>query len=171
MINIFVDMDSVICDFYSSYPTKVFDKEIFEREVVENKIFEKLDWEPNGKALIAELVNIQENSDGEINIEMLSSLGSTKLDVATEAARHKTKWLKDHGIKFKPNFVMHKGLKKWYASPNSILIDDSAQNIWDFAEHKGSIVLYDSKFFNHHVAILNAVIITLLNKGNIFNGQ
>lgn len=168
MITVFVDMDGVLCDFEKSYPTKVFDKTIFENQIMEHKIFEKLDWEPNGERLILEL-NVL--ADRGINIEFLSSLGSTKNEVAEECARQKTKWLLDRGINFKRNFVVHKGLKKHFANPNSILIDDTEQNIWDFIEHNGMAVHYNSERYDNAISNLHNCIRDLMTKGDIYDGR
>lgn len=168
MITVFVDMDGVLCDFEKSYPIKVFDKAIFENQIMEHKIFEKLEWEPNGERLILELNAL---SDRGINIELLSSLGSTKAEVAKECAKQKTKWLLDRGIKFKRNFVVHKGLKKHFANPNSILIDDTDQNIWDFAEHAGMVVHYKSTQYDNAIANLHNCIRDLMTKGDIYDGR
>lgn len=144
MITVFFDMDQVLCDF-DSYYKGVFDRTKFRNLVMNEKMFEKLGWTYNGQVFFNIIRDMLEYSSKDYNIQFLSSLGSPgDRELQLESARQKLVWLKNSGLdKYHANFPVHKGLKKFMATPNSILIDDTPQNIWDFNEHKGHGLLYN----------------------------
>ena len=143
MYTAYIDMDGVLFDFDKAYRNLTnnapFTKELFEICIMELKIFENLDAMPEFH-LFKKLIEHYDH----INFEILSSLGSPKRDEVTwEAMRQKRHCLEKYGINIQSNFVYHKGMKKWFATPNACLIDDQQQNIWDFNEHRGRGIHYD----------------------------
>jgi hypothetical protein len=129
-------MDEVLAD-YNGKCGLDFNKDNF-NDFVHSGGFKTLDMMPNATRLIEELYYLEK--DYKFNIEILSSLGNTLYPY--EAASDKSKWLLENGIQWKANFVLHKGLKKRFATPKGILIDDTLQNIYDWEEHHGLGVLW-----------------------------
>ena len=172
MINIFLDMDGVVCDFtkatYSKMPK--FDSKIFSDLVFNDKIFEDLEWQENGQDFYNYLLTLQTPN---INIEILSSLGSPG-DILRQQviANQKTTWLLKNDINIHRNFTVHKGKKKLFATPNSILIDDTAQNIYDFQEMGGFALYYDHTKPNDNKTIIKLLIQQALarQKAGIYGG-
>lgn len=161
MITVLFDMDQVVCDF-DSYYEGAFDKVKFRNLVMNEKMFEKLGWTPNGLKFFNAVHTELEDSYLDYNIQFLSSLGSpVDKELQLESARQKLVWLKNNGLdEYHANFPVHKGLKKRFATPNSILVDDIAQNIFDFNEHFGHGLLYNDAYFEANIKEFG----TLLNK-------
>lgn len=148
MVTIFLDMDGVLCDFKTSYKkhflSDEFDRDSFDK-FVEINGFQLLDNMPNAIRLLQEVQSLQYENNN-INVEILSSIGNSPyIDKVCEQKRN---WLDSRGIQWKANFVQHKGLKKFFATPNSILIDDTKQNIYDFNEHTGVGIYYKDNNFD-----------------------
>jgi hypothetical protein len=57
-------------------------------------------------------------------------------------AKQKMIWLQSHGITFNPIFVPGKNLKYKYATPNSIIIDDTKSVIDDWNKAGGIGILH-----------------------------
>lgn len=147
MITVYFDMDDVITDFNKFYGGVDFDKTRF-KNMVEQSIFTKLEEKPRSRELFEYVRDTLEETGHKFNIEFLSSLGAPNdWQVQSAGRRQKLQWLEEHGYGgYHANFVVHKGLKKRFATPHSILIDDTQQNIWDFNEHHGHGVLYREPF-------------------------
>lgn len=132
-------MDGVECNFEKAFrvynPEYVWDRKLFRQAILEGKIFETLEWMPNGEQFIYEIREIQK--DYGIHIEMLTSTGSSIPEIKAAASEQKAKWLKDHGIEWKPNFVSNKQEKSEYATATSILIDDHSGCIDPFIAKGG----------------------------------
>ena len=152
MITIFWDLDGVLAD-YDSYwdDTKKFNRERFKKEVLENNMFEELKILVNGCGLYLDVREYLTVNKIPYNCQILSSLGSPNDEtLAQEVARQKTAWINSKfGTAFTNlNFTKHKGIKKQFATPTSILIDDTEQNIFDFNENYGHGILYNSDMDN-----------------------
>jgi hypothetical protein len=157
---IYLDMDGVIADFnkryrelYKIYPQdadtyKVFDK--FFAQFIDSREFAKLDLMPGAMDLINYLRAL------DIPTEILSSTSSEKRDVPIR--EQKIEWLETHKIDFPVNLVPGKRHKKNYANPNSLLIDDTEQNISQWREAGGVAI--------HHKDVVSTLNIlkSLLNK-------
>lgn len=144
MIKIYLDMDTVICDFmkhYHQFEPKIDSVKKFHASVLDFQIFEKLDWMPNGEKLVALLDQLG------YPVEILSSLGTHTDSVAAEAQKQKENWLKAHGLGYKTNFVNTWAHKYRYASKYSLIIDDRGDVCEDFIRAGGKSVVYiDHKF-------------------------
>jgi hypothetical protein len=140
---IYLDMDGVIADFETRY-RQVFGVDIkkskdkkfdtnFTQFIVDNN-FATLDMMPRSGYLISYLASLS------VPTEILSSTASEKRNA--EISRQKSVWLTTHGIRFKENFVPGKHLKYKFATPNSILIDDTESNINDWKQAGGIGILH-----------------------------
>jgi restriction endonuclease S subunit len=139
-MKIYLDMDGVLCNFereyflrYNELPGSMRDRKEFNHnwdDFVLNKCFEKLEWWPGGKELIAYI-----NSLPNIEVEILSSSGGEKYhDFVTD---QKNKWLKDNCLTYKANIVSGRKNKAKFATPDSILIDDTYDVIQSFNKAGG----------------------------------
>ena len=142
MITLYLDMDGVLCNFDKAYraidPEKA-DRKKFREAVFTYKIFEDLEFMPDAQ----ELLNFVSKLD-DINIEILTSMGTFD-DVQGNAAKmQKIKWLNDKNIPYRPNFVRSKEEKAKYATPTRILIDDSIGCIRPFNVAGGTGILHTS---------------------------
>lgn len=138
-ITLYLDMDGVLCNFEKAFrvynPTYEWDRKVFHHAILEGKIFQTLEWMPNGEAFINDIREIEK--DYGVHIEMLTSCGTSDKIINPEVASQKTKWLADHGITWKPNFVSNKVEKSKYATPTSILVDDHNGCTAPFIERGG----------------------------------
>jgi hypothetical protein len=141
---VYLDMDGVIADFDKQYkelyrmsPKEADDKKEFYKlfdNFIETGQFAKLDMTQDAKILLQFL-----DSTG-IPVEILSSTASEKRHDAI--APQKTEWLREHGIHYPINLVPGKRLKRQYAKPDHLLIDDTSQNIDQWREDGGIGILH-----------------------------
>lgn len=127
---IYVDMDGVLCNFNKLY-VDMFG--------ISPNDTDKKDFGTNFKQLIAAngFENLEPMSDfwsliAHLNFfsipkEILSS--TARKEHHEEISRQKQAWLERKGINYKQNFVPGKHLKAQYATPDSILIDDTIEVI------------------------------------------
>jgi hypothetical protein len=142
---IYLDLDGVICDFYKRYigkygvvPSEVSKKEfdLHFADFIETRQFATLDLMPDAMVLVDFLRGL------DVPTEILSSTSNeSRHDRITE---QKLEWLKNHNIDFKVNLVPGKRLKKTFANPTTILIDDTPQNIDQWRKQDGIGILYDN---------------------------
>ena len=140
MIMLYLDMDGVLADFnkeYSSLKTHAKDGKRFRAAVLEHNIFEKLDFMPDTQ----ELLNHVSRLTG-VTVEILTSMGTHDPFQAQAAKHQKMKWLDNHNIPYKANFVHSKQEKAKYAGSTSILIDDSVGCISPYIEAGGHGILH-----------------------------
>ena len=136
---IYLDMDGVIADFVKRYKelygmepreaekNKKFDH--YFNEFIATNQFATLDMMPGAWDLINFLRKLP------VPTEILSSTATEeRYDAISE---QKLAWLKSKGIDFKPNFVPGKKHKFKYATPNSIIIDDTLSVIEDWKKAGG----------------------------------
>jgi hypothetical protein len=130
MITLYLDMDGVLADFhkeYDKFDPEREDRKKFRSAVLDHRIFEKLDFMPDTQELLNHVSKLQG-----INIEILTSMGTHDPFQGNEAKHQKLKWLNAKNIPYKANFVRNKEEKAQYATPTSILIDDSIGCITPF---------------------------------------
>lgn len=148
MITINFDLDGVLCDYDTYWGSdKTFNKARFHSEIMDNKMFEKLLPMMNGFELFWGIKEYLSDNKIEYNFQILSSLGSPNdMEVAKEATRQKELWVRRYLGEFvgNLNFVEHKGKKKWFATPTSILIDDTNENVQQFIENHGHGILFNN---------------------------
>ena len=136
---IFLDMDGVIADFTKRY------KELYNmepREAEKHKQFDKLFTEFIATGQFATLDLMDGAMDGveflrkaPVPTEILSSTAYEEtFDVISI---QKMIWLQKYGITFNPIFVPGKRLKYKYATPDSIIIDDTESVIDDWRKAGG----------------------------------
>jgi len=138
MITLYLDMDGVLCNFDKAYrkldPEKA-DRKKFRDAVFIHKIFEDLEFMPDAQELL-NYVSTLEN----INIEILTSMGTYDERQGHEAKMQKIYWLNKNNIPYKPNFVRAKQEKANFAHDRAILVDDSIGCITPFAAKDGHAI-------------------------------
>ena len=140
MIRLYLDMDGVLCDFQTAY-TKLRtgaedNTKRFRAAVLDHKIFETLELMPDAKELLAHVRTLH------VHIEILTSVGTHDPFQGEDTKRQKKLWLSKHNISYKPNFVRSKQEKAEYATPTSILVDDSIGCIEPFIAKGGHGILH-----------------------------
>jgi len=157
-ITLYLDMDGVIANFDKSYhaydPTNVYDRKKFRSAVFEYKIFEDLELMPDAEQLLQHVAKLHT-----IDIQILTSMGTHDPLQGNEAKRQKQLWLNKHNIPYKANFVRTKTEKAKYATPKSILIDDSPGCIDPFNAAGGHGILHKSS--KETIKILDSIILQI----------
>ena len=142
MITLYLDMDGVLCNFDKAYlalpdvKEGEFDRKKFRSAVLDYKIFEDLEMMPDTQELLNHVSHLN------VKIEILTSMGTHDPFQGNQAKYQKMKWLKDHNISYKANFVRSKPEKAEYATPTSILIDDSIGCVKPFEFAGGHAILH-----------------------------
>jgi hypothetical protein len=156
---LYLDMDGVLCDFEKRF-TELYGKDALGARDRKNFTtnwpnfimdgnFESLEWFPGGKEL---LDFIQNETDWEV--EILSSSGGEKFH--SEVAAQKVVWLCNKGIPYKANIVPGRKHKTAYATPETILIDDTEDIIVNFNAAGGVGILH--KDINETLAKLRTLL-------------
>ena len=136
---IYLDMDGVIADFYKRYheryglaPRDAEKKKEFNKyfdEFIATSQFATLDLMPGTHDAISYLINCG------IPVEILSSTANeARYDAIS---KQKIDWLLAKNIAFKTNFVPGKRHKYKFATPESIIIDDTPSVIDDWVKAGG----------------------------------
>jgi hypothetical protein len=142
---LYLDMDGVLCNFEKRFTELYGEDALGSRDrknfttnwpnFIMDGNFENLEWFPGGKEL---LDFIQNETDWEV--EILSSSGGEKFH--SEVAAQKVMWLCDKGIPYKANIVPGRKHKTAYATPETILIDDTEDIIVNFNAAGGLGILH-----------------------------
>lgn len=140
MIMLYLDMDGVLANFdkkYNSLNSKKENKIRFRDAVMTHRIFENLEFMPDTQKLLNHVSNLRG-----VHVEILTSLGTFDNDRGEQAKIQKLQWLAKKNIPYKANFVRIKPEKAKYATPESILIDDSPGCIFPFIAAGGHGILH-----------------------------
>ena len=153
-------MDGVLCNFEKRFTELYGEDALGARDrknfttnwpnFIMDGNFESLEWFPGGKEL---LDFIQNETDWEV--EILSSSGGEKFH--SEVAAQKVVWLCDKGIPYKANIVPGRKHKTAYATPETILIDDTEDIIVNFNAAGGLGILH--KDINETLAKLRTLLV------------
>lgn len=145
---IYVDMDGVLCNFEKRY-TELYGKiseeqrrSVFRekfKNFIETNQFATLELMPDGRQLITELDKL------DIPKEILSSTAYP--EVYESISMQKARWLATHNISWKQNFVPGKAHKYKWATPDSIIIDDTLSVIYDWNK-AGGIAIHHKNTHN-----------------------
>lgn len=141
---IYLDMDGVIADFekryealYHMHPREAEKHDKFVKffdEFIATKQFATLDLMPGAVAGMQYI-----NSLG-VPVEILSSTASEERYDAI--SKQKRMWLQINNISYKQNFVPGKRHKYKFATPDSIIIDDTESVIKDWRKAGGIGILH-----------------------------
>lgn len=141
---IYLDMDGVIADFYKRYferyglaPREAEKKKEFNKyfdDFIKTRQFATLDLMPGTTSGIAYLIR------SGVPVEILSS--TAREEFYDNISSQKEEWLHKHGINFKTNFVPGKKHKYKFATPDSIIIDDTESVIDDWNKAGGIGILH-----------------------------
>ena len=140
MITLYLDMDGVLCNFDKAY-RKITDKKekdhkYFRSAVMEYKIFEDLEMLPDAQILLDYVKTL------DVNVEILTSMGTYEPVQGAEGKRQKLLWLAAHNINYSANFVRSKEEKSKFAHDRAILVDDSPGCINPFVAKTGHGILH-----------------------------
>lgn len=138
-MNLYIDMDGVVCDLHTTWRKFMLCQltpaswDMGAEKFVEERGFAYLKPIKHNISVLKEYI-----ADTNINVYFLSSVGGLSDTLADKVYQQKREWLNTNGFATYPLIcVKHKGLKKRFANPHSILIDDTKQNIWDWKENHG----------------------------------
>lgn len=145
---LYLDLDGVLADFtkryielYDEHPDETRGRKNFSKNwahFIEDRNFATLDKFPGCDTLLYYVSELEKNRG--INVQILSSSGGEQFHHMVEA--QKKLWLISNGLFYKRNIVSSRKLKKNYATPHSILIDDTEDVIADFNEAGGIGILH-----------------------------
>lgn len=157
MITLYLDMDGVLANFnkkFQEIDSHLPDHQKFRDAVMIHKIFEDLEFMPDAHQLLNHVSRLTD-----INIEILTSMGTHDPFRGTESKRQKLFWLNKHNIPYKANFVRTKTEKAQYANDHAILIDDSVGCISPFIAKMGHGILHVNA--TDSIRILDATILQI----------
>jgi hypothetical protein len=169
MITIYLDMDGVLCDFdrrfMELFEHREYDPRLFREAVLRHRIFETLDWMPHGKELLEGIVQIRNSYSPTVQLEILSSTGTSELVIREQAIAQKSSWLDKHGIDLPRNFSTSKVEKSKWAHKGAILIDDRPGCVLPFRTRDGRAVLHEDRDYLFTLSQVRDYITEILRLG------
>jgi hypothetical protein len=159
MISVYLDMDGVIADFFTSFDNMrgQFPGITFRQMVMEKKIFRDLAWMPGAVELIERLRRAEANSVA--RVALLTSAHTYKVSQMVEAQEQKQEWLLDRGIRWDMIVTSAGEEKAMYAEPDALLIDDRKINVDFWMDEGGMGLLYDHETRAHTDLVLGKLAI------------
>jgi hypothetical protein len=155
---IYLDLDGVIADFTKRYkelykiePAEADKRKqfgMFFEDFIESRQFTSLDYMPDAVVLLDYL-----NTCG-VPVEILSS--TAREETYKEISYQKDVWLTIRNIKYPRNFVPGKKHKYKYATPDSIIIDDT-QSVIDDWNKAGGVAIHHKDALST-ISILDALL-------------
>lgn len=160
MITLYMDMDGCLCNFEKAYREMwheyEYDRSRFKAAVLERSIFTNLEKMPGAEPLLQMMEYLCDNKG--VNVEILTSTGSSDPEMILSGTAQKLHWLNNHGISYKANFVNNKSQKARFAHGRSILVDDSIGCIDPFNAAGGYGVHHrDETVFNTKETVYNII--------------
>ena len=141
---IYLDMDGVLSDFekqfkdlYGEQSLKNRDRKLWSEDwpdFIQRKQFEELPKFAGADELLEFIRKVP------VEIEILTSSGGVKFH--EHVKEQKKAWLKKYSIAYKPHVVPGRRHKKEYATPETILIDDTPDVIESFNRAGGIGILH-----------------------------
>lgn len=141
-LTLYLDMDGVISNFnekYAEISPELPDRQRFASAVLDHQIFLHLKPMSDAKKLVEHVATLKN-----INIEILTSVGTFDVERGLQAKLQKRAWLDKYNMFFTTNFVRCKPEKANFANKNTILVDDSIGCIKPFNEKGGWGILHTS---------------------------
>jgi hypothetical protein len=139
IIKIYQDLDGCLCDFEKSYrqlnnitPREAEKQKKFYHyfeEFIAKQNFATLEYMPDALILIEFLKSLK------IPVEILSSTANQ--ENFDEISKQKNIWCDTHNIPWKRNYVPGKRFKYKFATPDSIIIDDTLSVVEDWRKAGG----------------------------------
>lgn len=149
-ILVLFDMDGVLADFDRVYHRYTgIDSSTKFNNFVESNGFLNLPKQENGFSLINEIRKYDAFAGPHIDIGVCSSTASSKREDKTFGPRvvnQKKTWLKKHGLENLIDhgyFVGDKTFKQNFATPTTILLDDTMSNVHQFNERGGLGIFFN----------------------------
>jgi len=157
MITLYLDMDGVLADFnkeYTKLDPLLQDRKRFRDAVMNYKIFSHLEFMPDTQELLNHVSRLHD-----IDVQILTSMGTHDPVQGNEAKSQKIQWLEKNNIPYKANFSRSKQEKANWATPTSILIDDSVGCVAPFIAAGGHGILHVNA--SETIPILDSTILQL----------
>ena len=143
---LYLDLDGVVANFdkrwlelFNETPGSSRNRKHFSpnwEQFIRNGNFATLDLFPGAEYLLEFVRSV----DHMVNVEILSSSGGKTFH--NEVAIQKNEWLMKLDVSYTRNFVPGRILKRNYATPDSILVDDTEDVIEEFNKAGGIGILH-----------------------------